>query len=822
MSKISFKSDILPHLIAVLIFIIVVVIFYHPLFFSNQSMYQHDVLQGQGGGQEAVEFRQRTGEEALWINSMFSGMPAYMVNIYWSGDLLEYVQKIITLGLPSVASVTFLGLISFYVLMLVFGVNPYIAIIGSLGFAFNTFQTLSIEAGHIWKIRAVAYMPLVLAGFKLLYDKKKIYLGVALTALGLALEIKANHPQITYYLLLVLSCYGVSQLVYAIKENTLPTFIKSTALMLAATMLALGANIGRLWTTYEYSKYSTRGSSELTAAQSKGESGLDRDYVFHWSEGKLESFTLLVPGFSGGASQESLDMDSEFAQGLLDRGVQPQQAAQFAQGAATYWGAQPGVGGPYYMGAIVLAFFILGIFFVERKHKIWLISATVFGLLLAWGKNLEWFNYFMFDYFPYYNKFRAVTMALAIIIFTIPILGTLGLDKVLKIDWNKAQLKRLYITLGIGLGSCLLIWLYGTMASFRGPVDANFAELPPWFLDVLKDQRQHMLQSDAIRSFFFILISVAALVFTIRKKISFAGGVAIITTLVFLDLFLVGRRYLNGEDYQRRAKAQYFQPTAADQEVKKDPSEHFRVVNLVNAWSEARTSYHHSSIGGYHGAKLGRYQELIDYCLDNQKNQVIERLRQNQVDFRGLSTLNMLNTKYFMFGDGAENTLPNGSAFGNAWFIQNVKEVKSADEEIAATCTLQNQTTAIVDISKFQVSQTEFDNNGSISLSEYQPNYLKYELSSDSKGLIAFSEIYYPKGWTAKIDGSEVDHIRVNYILRGLEVPAGQHIIEFEFKPKSYFIGNKIMIASTGILLLLLIGSFVVQFSGKKAASENS
>ncbi|MGD1961219.1 MAG: YfhO family protein [Fulvivirga sp.] len=820
MSKINFKSDILPHLIAVSVFIVVVVIFYHPLFFSNQSMYQHDVLQGQGGGQEAVEFRQETGEEALWINSMFSGMPAYMVNVYWSGDLLEYIQKIITLGFPSAASVTFLGLISFYILMLVLGVRPYVAIVGALGFGFNTFQTLSIEAGHIWKIRAVAYMPLVLAGFKLLYDRKKVYLGVALTALALALEIKANHPQITYYLLLVLSCYGISQLVYAVKEKTLPHFIKSTALMLAATVLAFGANIGRLWTTYEYSKYSTRGPSELTAAKSKGESGLDRDYVFHWSEGKLESLTLLVPGFSGGASQESLDMDSKFAQGLLDRGVQPQQVAQFTQGAATYWGAQPGVGGPYYMGAIILAFFILGIFFVERQHKIWLISATALGLLLAWGKNLEWFNYFMFDYFPYYNKFRAVTMALAIIIFTIPILGTLGLDKVFEVDWNKAKLKKLYIALGVSLGSCLFIWMYGSMAGFRGPVDANFAELPPWFLDVLKEQRQHMLQSDAIRSFFFILVSAATIIFTLRKKLGVVAGAALLIGLVFLDLFLVGRRYLNSEDYQRRAKSQFFQPTAADQEIQKANEKHYRVVNLVNAWNEARTSYHHSSIGGYHGAKMQRYQELVNYCLDDQKNQVIDRLRQNNVNFDGLNVLNMLNTKFFMFGNGAENTLPNEAAYGNAWLIAKVQKVNSADEEIAATCNLPGQSTAIVDVSKFSVSQESFDSSGSVSLVEYQPNYLKYNVDAAGKSLIAFSEIYYPTGWVAKIDGSEVEHIRLNYVLRGLEVSKGKHTIEFEFRPKSYFIGNKIMTASSSLLILLIITALIFQFRSNNKTVE--
>ncbi|MEM7110062.1 MAG: YfhO family protein, partial [Bacteroidota bacterium] len=439
---------------------------------------------------------------------------------------------------------------------------------------------------------------------------------------------------------------------------------------------------------------------------------------------------------------------------------------------------------------------------------------------LAWGKNLEWFNYFMFDYFPYYNKFRAVTMALAIIIFTIPILGTLGLDKVLEIDRNKVTLKKLYLALGVALGSCLLIWLYGTMASFRGPIDASFAELPPWFLDVLRDQRQHMLQSDALRSFFFILFSAIALLFTLKRKLSVNGATALLAVLVFLDLFFVGRRYLNNDDYQRRAKTQYFKLTAADQLIKQNAATHYRVINLANTWGEARTSYHHSSLGGYHGAKMQRYQELADYCLDNQKNEVIQKLRQGITDFSGLMILNMLNAKYLTYGSEANAVVPNTSAFGNAWMVSKVQSVNSADEEIAATCALSDQFTAVIDVSKFDVSQSNFDPKGSVRLEEYNPNYLKYKVSAEGNSLVAFSEIYYPEGWIAKIDGNEVEHIRLNYVLRGLEVPAGNHAVEFEFRPDSYFIGNKVMMASSGLLILFFFGSLVFtlkQYKGKNA-----
>ena len=497
---------------------------------------------------------------------------------------------------------------------------------------------------------------------------------------------------------------------------------------------------------------------------------------------------------------------------MLASGASPQQVPQIVQEAYTYWGDQPGVAGPMYSGAIVIAMFVLGIFFVERKHKIWLIAATVLSLLLAWGKNLEWFNYFMYDYFPYYNKFRAVSMALAMAMFTIPILATLGVEKVLSLSLDKQLTKKLYIALGISLGSCLLIWLYGSMAGFRGAVDAGFSEFPPWFLSSLKDQRQHMLQSDAIRSFFFILVAGAIILFALRKQLAMNIAVPLIALLVFLDLFTVGRRYLNAENYQRRATDNFFQLTAADQVILQNKDLHYRVLNLGNPWNEARTSYHHSSLGGYHGAKMQRYQELISYCLDGQKNEVINRLRQNQLDFQGLNAINMLNTHYFVFGSEQNSVVRNQSAYGNAWLVSTVKAVNSADEEIEATCQLQDQSTAVVDVTKFKLSKNDFSASGSIRLTEYKPNYLKYEADLTEQSLAAFSEVYYPKGWVAKIDGSEVDYLRLNYVLRGIELPKGKHMIEFEFVPHSYHIGNKVMMGSSILIILLFVGVAFISF----------
>lgn len=814
MKQFNFKKDFLPHILAIGIFFLITLIYYQPLFFSNESISQNDVLQGYGGGQEAVEFRKETGEEALWVNSMFGGMPAYLINLYWSGDLLGYIQSVASLGLPTPAESTFLAFVCFYILLLVFRVRPYIAILGALAYGLNSFNIISVEAGHMWKVRAIAFMPLVLAGFHLLFRKdRNLVWGFVLTAVAIALEIRSNHFQITYYLVLLLLFYGINVLVAAIKSKDFKPFFQSTLLLLLAAIIAIGCNLGRLWATYEYTQYSTRGKSDLT--QKAGEAGLDRDYVFAWSSGKMESMTLLIPNFYGGASQQKLDDDSNLAKALRQNGAPPDQVRQFTNNAGTYWGDQPFTSGPIYAGAIVCFLFVLGIILADNRTRYWLIGATVFSLMLAWGKNFETFNYLMYDYFPGYNKFRAVSMAISIALLTIPLLGFKGLEKLFQKEDAKAKIKPLLMAMAITGGIALLTVIFAGIGSFKGLIDDRMASLPAWFIEALREDREALMRSDALRSLIFILLAGAVLFFHTKRKISIPVALLILGGLILTDLWAVDKRYLNDENFTRSPRKNFFAATPADKKIDSDKDLHYRVLNLANPWNEARTSYHHSSVGGYHGAKLKRYQELIDNCLDTQKNALIESVQSGQADFSKFGVLNMLNTKYYTYGPEAGNVISNPANFGNAWLVNKVQKVNSADEEIAATCKLESKNTAIVDVSRFEVP-ANVTGSGNIELVEYKPNYLKYKANTSGNALAVFSEIYYPKGWISKIDGKEADIIRANYILRAVSLPQGEHIVEFEFRPNAYFVGNKIMMASSGFLILLIVASLAWTFIKKK------
>ena len=805
--KFNFKKEILPHIIAITVFLIVTVLFYHPLFLTNQELRGNDVIQGMASGQEAREFREATGEEALWVNSMFGGMPAYLINIRWSGDLLIYVQNAITLGIPSPASVTFIAFLSFYILLLAYKVRPYLAIAGALAYGLNSFGIVSIEAGHIWKVRAIAYMPLVVAGFKLLFEGKRKFFGFVLVALALALEIKSDHLQVTYYLVLLMATYGISTLVYAIRDKDIPGLAKNTAWLLLAVALAVGCNFGRLWATYEYGNYSTRGKSDLKSEASNQSVGsLDRDYVFNWSSGKMESMTFLIPNFHGGASVQPLDKTSHLAEALKKNGASAQQIKQQISQVPTYWGDQPGVAGPVYVGAIICFLFVLGIVMVESRHRNWLIGATLLSIMLSWGKNFEFFNYFMYDYFPVYGKFRSVSMAVVIALLTMPLLGFLGLESLLSSNANaKEKQKKLLIATGVTAGICLLVIILSGIGNFKGVADTNYTNLPDWFMTALRADRASLLRSDAFRSFMFIAIFAGLVFFYLKDKISEIALITIGMVLITADLFLVDRRYINDENFKRNTLRNSFAMTPADEKIKGDHSE-YRVMNLLNPWNESKTSYLHHSAGGYHGAKLRRYQELIEYCLDNEKNTFIEDLQKGTMSFEKTNVLNMVNTKYLMFGPAANNVIENNNAFGNAWLASSVRLVNSANEEIAATCNLAGKSEAIVDASRFSVSPKS-SGLGTIQLTDYKPNHLTYSVDALENSLAVFSEIYYDKGWKAYINEEEVEILRANYILRALEISKGKHAVEFKFKPNAYFVGNKVMFGATGILILFFVGS---------------
>jgi hypothetical protein len=807
MKNINFKKDILPHLIALVIFFTISVLFYSPLIFESKTLGLHDVQQGIGGGHEASEFRKTTGEEALWTNSMFGGMPTYLINTRWGDTAMWYTVKILGMGLPSPASLTLISMMCFYLLLIVTGTRSWIAILGAIGFGLSSFLLISIGAGHIWKVRAIAFAPLVIAGFYLIFENRNLLWGFILSALGLSLEIWSNHLQITYYLMLLLLIYGVSILYYTIKDKSYKQLATNLGVVVLAVLLAVATNLDRLWSTYEYGKYSTRGETELTTSSTAAKSGLERDYVFRWSSGVAESFTLLVPYFYGGASQEPLDEDSEVAKTLQQQGANRTQILQNIESMPTYWGDQPITGGPIYAGAIVCFFFVLGIVIMEPKQKVWLIAGTVFSLMLAWGSNFSSFNYLMYEVFPGYNKFRAVSMAITIALICMPLLGAMGLEKLFSTGLNKKTQKQLLIAFGVTGGISLLFALLAGMFSYNGSVDDR---LPEWLLSAIKADRQSLLRGDAFRSFALISASMILIYLTLKEKVSVVIGSSLLILFMFFDHFTVDKRYLDSSKFTKNANRAFFAANGADKKIKAS-GDNARVLNLLNPWNEARTSYHHQSIGGYHGAKLKRTQELIDYCLGNEVSGTIDILRSQSTDFSALNAVNMMNTKHLVFGEESGNVVPNNYAYGNAWLVSNLQKVNTADEEIAATCGLQNQKSAVIDVNRFTISNNTYDNGGSISLAEYLPNKLTYEANiTGQQAFAVFSEIYYPQGWVAEIDGQEVEILRANYVLRALEIPQGKHTIVFSFKPSAYHIGSKVATASSIFLLLIVLGGIVM------------
>ncbi len=801
----------IPHVIAVVVFLITAVGFYSPIFFENKQIYQNDVLQGVSSGSEIVQFRQETGEEALWTNSMFGGMPAYLINVKWS-SVMPQIQRVIGLFLPPPARTTFLGFLCFYILLLSFGVNPYLAIAGGIAYGLNTFNIVSIEAGHMWKVRAIAYMPLVLAGVHLCFSRKNMLIGSALAALGTALELQANHLQITYYLFLIILLYGLVQVVFHIREKNIKLLIQPVLLLLVAATVGVLSNIGKIWSTVEYGKYSIRGESELTS-NTESEGGLDRDYAFAWSSGVSESLTFLVPNFMGGASIQPLDRDSELGESVRRQGAAPQQIRQLTQQARTYWGDQPSTAGPIYGGVTVIFLFVLGIFFLEPKYKIWLITVTVLSIMLSWGKNFSSFNYLVFDVFPGYDKFRAVSMTVSIALLALPLMGFLSLDKVLRSGWGEKDSKRFLYAVGITAGITAIMALLGpSVFSFVGAADA---QLPDWYQRAIIVDRQGLLRGDAWRSTFLVVAFAAVVWFAMKGKINTNIAYAIFAALVLLDLWGIDARYINEENYQRRPEQTFAQKNEADEAILADPDTHYRVLNLQNPFNEARTSAFHKSLGGYHGAKMRRYQEVIENKLTTEMQQLIQGLQSGIRNYDDLHVLNMLNTKYFVAGPQRNAVLRNDRALGNAWFVQEVIPVNSADGEMERLGTVSSARSAIVNVSKFAVPQLSgpeavpmaIDSTAQISLAEYKPNYLKYEYQNAEPSFAVFSEIYYPIGWQAYIDGEPADHVQANYVLRGMSLPAGSHTVEFRFAPRVYTAGNPIGLTSSILILLWILSA---------------
>jgi len=806
-------KNILPHLLAIAFFFVITLILFHPGIIEGKTLNQHDILQWRGGAQEATQFREQNGEEAYWTNSMFSGMPAFLVSTQYSGDLFVHLQKGISLGIPRPYSLIFLAFVSFYIMMLTFKVKPLIAIAGAIAFGATSFMIIGLMAGHNSRVVAIAFIPLVVAGVKLVFDKN-IGLGFLLTAIGLALEIRVNHLQMTYYLAIILLIFGINHLIQSIKAKDFHVFKIQMPVLLLAAFLAVGANYGKLSNILSYSTYSTRGQSELTA--SKKESGLDKDYAFEFSNGIFEPLVLFIPNFYGGASNQKLGKNSKLVDALLKNGVSRVQLDQYTQSVPTYWGKQR-LSAPYYVGSIIIFFFVLGILILDMRTKMWLISLVTLGIVLSWGDNFETFNYFLFDYFPGYNKFRSVTFTLTLAIFGLSTMAVLSLQKVLEIDKGIAR-KKLLIAALITAGFALIAALFSGMGAYRAPVDQQLAQqAPDWFIQAIRDDRARLLKIDAIRSALFITLTVGVVWLILKEKIQTSVGLAAIIALISIDLLTVDKRYLKASNFEKDVAEAYFEKSNADAAILDATNPGDRVLNLQNPFNESKTSYLHSSVGGYHGAKLGRYQDLIEHHLTPEMNQLITGLQATgNPDFEKLNVLNMLNTRFFKYGEAKENVLINSASNGASWYVDALESVQNPTEEITKLKEIDTKKVAVIDASQFSISfSIDPDSSATIDLVSKTAKKLVYSASRKNDGLAVFSEIYYPEGWNASINGEEVEIMRVNYVLRALKIPMGESEIIFEFKPVGVDTANTIMLVS-GLAIFLLGGGFMFISSRQK------
>lgn len=818
MKKINLIQDVVPHIAAVAVFFFVTLFFFNPVFFDNKKIAQHDIEEWEGSSKSLRDFRKETGEEGLWASNMFSGMPAYLINVEWSNQPVSYLKRILSLSLPHPVANIYLAFICYYILLLSFRVRPYLAIGCAIAFGLTTYMIVGISAGHNARIGAIAFMPLVMAGIHLVFSGKKL-LGFGVASAGFALHLRENHLQITYYLAFIVLAYGLVQLIYAIREKQLVPWAMNVGILIPAIVLAIGTFIGPLWGVTEYSEYSIRGKSELHAANPGGgqsESGVGKDYAFEFSNGILEPMTLLIPNFYGGSSQMSLVRDEKSATVQALRNANDENLVnRLVNYTSAYWGPQR-LASPYYAGAITIFLFVVGIGFADKKWVWWLVPVAAFGIVLSWGKNFETFNYFLFDYFPGYNKFRSVTFALVISLFAFPLLGALGLEKIWANGLSKEGKKKLLIIGGVSVGLCLLGWIMAGMLSFTRDAEAG---LPAWFLNAMAEDRRSLLVGDVFRSLGFIISIFIILYFQVHKKMSPVAVYAFLIVMITIDLAVVNKRYFTADNFKRKRDNTTLAMTDADDEILKDKS-YYRVFNLGNslgsAFNEARTSYYHNSIGGYHGAKMKRYQDLLDSCLYVEIGEFVRSIQAGNPAFEKLGIFNMLNTKYMVFGTDRAALVRNTSANGSAWFVQNVVEAKSPAEELKMTGNIDTRTTAVIDVSKFSPVKVTPDSLAKIEILEHKPNYLKYESTSGSDGLAVFSEIYYANGWKAFIDNKEIPIIRANYVLRALPVSAGKHTIEFRFEPAAYEIGNTITLISSWLMLLAMIGSIGLTYYKEK------
>lgn len=819
----TFKK-ILPHLLVLVGFIILSLAYFSPVLQGKQIL-QSDILQYKGMAKQQQDFKAKTGEEAYWTNSAFGGMPTYQLGARYPHTYIKNLDLSLRF-LPRPADYLFLYFVSLYILLLSLKVEYKLAIIGALAFGFSTYLIIILGVGHNSKAHAIAYMPLVLSGIVLTFRRKYI-VGFVLTTVAMGLEIVANHFQMTYYLLILVIVLGTVYLIDAYKKKLLTHFFRSTGILLAAVILAIGLNATNILATQEYAKESTRSKTELTikpdgSPRKEISSGLAKERITEYSYGYLETFNLFIPRFLGGGMYEDLGKNSAFYKFYRSRNVPPYQASEAAKVIPTYWGNQPIVEAPAYIGAVSLFLFIFALFLVKGRLKWCIVAASILALLLSYGKNLSILTDFFINFVPLYNKFRAVTSIQIIIELCVPVLGVFGLVRLFndyEKDENKLKALKFTTLITAGLCSLFLIFKYtGILLDFEGIRDASWAEVRGQdFVDAIVADRKAIFRNDTLRTMLLVLISSGTIYLFLKQKLSKNKVIIAFAILIIFDLVGVDRRYVNSDNFVTSKEVQRpFKPNNADKLILNDP-DHFRVYDVSSGGGRAISQkvddmtiggnsapYFHNTINGYHAAKPKRFDELSDFY-----------------DFTSnIEILNMLNVKYIISEDDTNQPYPylNSDANGNAWFIKKLKAVNTADEEIIALFDLKTKTEAVINTIELKEQNKKFlvDSLATIKVIEYQPNYIKYEANNTNDGYAVFSEMYYINGWNAYINNEKIAYNRVNYLLRGMEIPKGKHNIEFKFEPQVVKTGTTITLTSSILLMLIVFGGLFFHFRKKK------
>lgn len=797
----KYLGAIVPHLICILLFVIVALTYFSPVL-SGKIIFQSDIAQHNGMAKELRDFRAQTGEETYWTDSAFGGMPTYQLGAQYPHNYIKKLDSTLRF-LPRPADYLFLYFIGMYILFLVLKLDYKLAFLGALAFGFSTYLIIILGVGHNAKAHAIAYMPLVLSGIILTFRGRFVW-GFILTAIAMGLELSANHFQMTYYLLLLVICVGIAYLIDAFKKNMLPHFFKAIGVMIIGVLIALGMNATNLMATKEYADTSTRGKSGLTINPNGSpkieNEGLDYDYITTYSYGKLETLNLFIPRFLGGGSSEEFPEDSATENVLLQMGANPQQAVETLGQVPLYWGDQPIVAAPAYVGAVVIFLAVLALFLVRGRLKWWVLSAFFLSLLLSWGRNFEFLTEIFINYIPLYNKFRAVSSIQVIIELVLPVLAIVGLHQFFNnfISEEKRKKALLFATGIVGGFAILVILFKSVLFDFVSPYDSDIIEaMGAPFIDAVREDRMTVLQNDTIRSLILVLLSAGALWAFTAKKLKMLPVIGGLTILLLFDLVGVDKRYVNDDDFvNKRVMEQPFPKTPADNQILKDDGR-YRVYDAANnAFNSAQTSYYHSSLGGYHAAKPGRMQEIADFYI-------------NQGD---IGILNMMNVRYITLRGKSGEIVAQRNPYsnGNAWFVENVIIAQDANQEMLQLDSLDTKKTVVINkefTDKIPLDAIQRDSTATIELVKNTPNHLIYEAATKSPQLAVFSEVYYPKGWNAYIDGEKTDYIRANYLLRAIKVPQGFSKIEFKFEPTVIKTGSAIALGSSILLLILILGA---------------